>query len=108
MQNIAPALRFRRTGRMAHGSLALVLLIVVALAAQKTDTSPVLFSTVMQRVSAQPEFRERVLTGIRDVPKVGEFLSPNLIERLRMLILGKKWQRVASACCTARIPSSPS
>ena len=41
-----------------------------------------------------PEFRERVLTGIRDVPKVGEFLSPNLIERLRVLILGKEWQRV--------------
>jgi hypothetical protein len=94
MPNIAPDLRFRRPGRMAPGSLALVLLIVVALPAEKTDTSTVLFSTVMQRVSAQPEFRERVLTGIRDVPKVGEFLSPNLIERLRVLILGKDWQRV--------------
>jgi hypothetical protein len=48
----------------------------------------------MQRVSVQPEFRERVLKGIHDVPKVGEFLSPNLIERLRVLILGKEWQRV--------------
>jgi hypothetical protein len=94
MPNIAPDLRFRRPRRMAPGSLALVLLIVVALPAEKTDTSTVLFSTVMQRVSAQPEFRERVLTGIRDVPKVGEFLSPNLIERLRVLILGKDWQRV--------------
>jgi hypothetical protein len=67
---------------------------VVALAAQKADTSPELFSTVMQRVSAQPEFRERVLQGIREVPKVGEFLSPDLVERLRVLILGKEWQRV--------------
>jgi hypothetical protein len=67
---------------------------VVALAAQKTDTSPELFSTVMQRVSAQPEFRERVLEGIREVPKVGEFLSPDLVDRLRVLILGKEWQRV--------------
>jgi hypothetical protein len=94
MQNIAPDLRSRRSGRMALGFLALVLLIVVALAAQKTETSPVLFSTVMQRVSAQPEFHERVLTGIRELPKAGEFLSPNLIERLRVLILGKEWQRV--------------
>jgi hypothetical protein len=48
----------------------------------------------MQRVSAQPEFRERVLTGIRDVPKVGEFLSANLIERLPVLIL---WN--CGGCC---------
>ena len=48
----------------------------------------------MQRVSAQPEFRERVLQGIREVPKVGEFLSPDLLDRLRILILGKEWQRV--------------
>jgi hypothetical protein len=37
----------------------------------------------MQRVSAQREFRERVLEGIREIPKVGEFLSANLVERLR-------------------------
>ena len=48
----------------------------------------------MQRVSQQPEFRERVLDGIREVPKVGEFLSPDLLKRLRVLILGKQWQRV--------------
>ncbi len=89
MPNIASDLRFRGIAR-----IALVLLVAVALAAQKIDTSSVLFSTVMQRVSAQPEFRERVLTGIRELPKVGEFLSPNLIERLRVLILGKEWQRV--------------
>jgi hypothetical protein len=28
------------------------------------------------------------------VPKVGEFLSPDLVDRLRVLILGKEWQRV--------------
>jgi hypothetical protein len=67
---------------------------VIGLAAQKSDTSPVLFSAVMQRLSAQPEFRERVLQGIHEVPKVGEFLSPNLVGRLRVLILGKEWQRV--------------
>ncbi len=48
----------------------------------------------MQRVSVQPEFRDRVLKGIREVPKVGEFLSPDLVDRLRVLILGKEWQRV--------------
>ena len=48
----------------------------------------------MQRVSAQPEFRERVLQGLCEVPKVGEFLSPDLVDRLRVLILGKEWQRV--------------
>ena len=62
--------------------------------AQEADTSPELFSAVMQRVSVQPEFRERVLQGIREVPKVGEFLSPDLVDRLRVLILGKEWQRV--------------
>ncbi|MGA9720163.1 MAG: hypothetical protein WBQ79_17935 [Acidobacteriaceae bacterium] len=61
---------------------------------QKPDTSPEPFSAVMQRVSVQPEFRERVLQGIREVPKVGEFLSPDLVDRLRVLILGKEWQRV--------------
>ncbi|HEX4582498.1 MAG TPA: hypothetical protein VH139_10575 [Acidobacteriaceae bacterium] len=66
----------------------------IGLAAQKTDSSPELFSVVMQRVSAQSEFRERLLQGIREVPKVGEFLSPDLVERLRVLILGKEWQRV--------------
>jgi hypothetical protein len=35
-----------------------------------------------------------VLKGIREVPKVGEFLSPDLVDRLRVLILGKEWQRV--------------
>jgi hypothetical protein len=75
-------------------SLALILVIVVGLAAEKTDNSPELFSAVMRRVSVQPEFRERVLDGIREVPKVGEFLSPDLVDRLRVLILGKEWQRV--------------
>src|SRR5215471_10882662 len=94
MPKTATAARIRRPGRMAMSSLALILLIAIGLAAQMSDTSPVLFSTVMERVSVQPEFRERVLQGIHDVPKVGEFLSPNLIERLRVLILGKEWQRV--------------
>jgi hypothetical protein len=70
------------------------LVIAIGLAAQNSDSSPELFSTVMQRVSAQPEFRERVLQGIRELPKVGEFLSPDLLDRLRVLILGKEWQRV--------------
>ena len=88
------ALYSRRPAHFALSFLALCLLMAGAFAAQKTDTSPELFSTVMQRVSAQPEFRERVLEGIREVPKVGEFLSPDLVDRLRVLILGKEWQRV--------------
>jgi hypothetical protein len=88
------ALHSRRAARISLTSLALMLVIVVGLAAKKTDSSPELFSALMQRVSVQPEFRERVLEGIREVPKVGEFLSPDLVDRLRMLILGKEWQRV--------------
>jgi hypothetical protein len=80
--------------RIALCVLALAGLTGIALTAQKPDTSPELFSAVMQRVSVQPEFRERVLQGIREVPKVGEFLSPDLVDRLRVLILGKEWQRV--------------
>ena len=75
-------------------ALALIPGIAFGVAAQKADSSPELFSAVMQRISAQPEFRERVLQGIREVPKVGEFLSPDLVDRLRVLILGKQWQRV--------------
>ncbi len=94
MPKTVPRLHLRRPLRVALRSAALMFLLVVGIAAQKTDTSPILFSAVMQRVSAQPEFRERVLQGIREVPKVGEFLSPDLVDRLRVLILGKEWQRV--------------
>jgi hypothetical protein len=94
MPKNARACKSRRPARIALSSLVLALLLAVTLAAQKADTSPELFSTVMQRVSAQPEFRERVLEGIREVPKVGGFLSPDLVDRLRVLILGKEWQRV--------------
>lgn len=88
------ALHSRRTARISLMSLALIPVFVVGLTAEKTDSSPELFSAVMQRISVQPEFRERVLEGIREVPKVGEFLSPDLVDRLRVLILGKEWQRV--------------
>jgi hypothetical protein len=94
MPKTVPRLHLRRPLRVALRSAALMFLLVVGIVAQKTDTSPILFSAVMQRVSAQPEFRERVLQGIREVPKVGEFLSPDLVDRLRVLILGKEWQRV--------------
>jgi len=94
MPKTLPCLHLRRPVRVALRFAALMLLLVVGIAAQNTDTSPILFSAVMQRVSAQPEFRERVLHGIREVPKVGEFLSPDLVDRLRVLILGKQWQRV--------------
>jgi hypothetical protein len=93
MPKTQSALRTRRLPTLLT-SLALILALSIGLAAQKTDSSPELFSVVMQRVSAQPEFRERLLQGIREVPKVGEFLSPDLVERLRVLILGKEWQRV--------------
>ena len=94
MPKTASVLYARRLRRTALRSLALASVVAIGLAAQQSDSSPELFSTVMQRVSAQPEFRERVLEGIREVPKVGEFLSPDLVDRLRVLILGKEWQRV--------------
>jgi hypothetical protein len=94
MPTTASALYARRLRRTALSLLVLASVIAIGLAAQQSDSSPELFSTVMQRVSAQPEFRERVLEGIREVPKVGEFLSPDLVDRLRVLILGKEWQRV--------------
>lgn len=80
--------------RRRQAGIGLCALAVAALMAQKIDSSPELFSAVMQRVSAQPEFRERVLEGIREIPRFGEFLSPDLVDRLRVLILGKEWQRV--------------
>ena len=94
MARIASAPRICRPYRAALSCLVFLLLVAIGLPGQESDSSPVLFSTVMQRVSVQPEFRERVLQGIHDTPKVGEFLSPNLVQRLRVLILGKEWQRV--------------
>ncbi len=94
MLKTQPALQSGRLARIPLRSLLFFVIMVVGLAAQTTDGSPELFSAVMQRLSAQPEFRERVLQGIREVPKVGEFLSPDLVDRLRVLILGKQWQRV--------------
>jgi hypothetical protein len=88
------SLRPRRPIPSVLATLLLIVLAVAALTAQRADTSPELFSTVMQRVSAQPEFRERVLHGIREIPRFGEFLSSDLVDRLRVLILGKEWQRV--------------
>lgn len=89
MQKIARVL-----GRWHRILIILCLAVAATLIAQETSAGPELFSAVMQRVSTQPEFRERVLEGIHDVPKVGEFLSPDLLDRLRVLILGKEWQRV--------------
>jgi hypothetical protein len=87
MPTTASVLHARRLRRTALTSLALAFVVAIGLAAQQSDGSSELFSMVMQRVSAQPEFRERVLEGIREVPKVGEFLSPDLVDRLRVLIL---------------------
>ncbi len=94
MPKTQPALHSRRIARILLTCLSLTLVVAIGVAAQNTDSSPELFSAVMQRISAQPEFRERLLQGIREVPKVGEFLSPDLVDRLRVLILGKQWQRV--------------
>src|SRR5947209_8005429 len=94
MAKTQPALHSSRIARIPLRPVVLAVIVVIGLEAQKTDSSPELFSAVMQRVSAQAEFRERVLQGIREVPKVGEFLSPDLVDRLRVLILGKQWQRV--------------
>jgi hypothetical protein len=44
----------------------------------------------MHLVSGQPEYRKKVLTGLRETRKFGEFLSPDLVENLRMLILGQE------------------
>lgn len=87
--------RLRRHSRFARLLVPVLGLgLLCAVAAPKGDVGPVLFSQVMQRVSAQPEFRERVLQGIREIPRFGEILSPDMVQRLRVLILGKEWQRV--------------
>ncbi len=51
-------------------------------------------SQLMQRVSQTPEFRDKVLEVTRSVPKIGEWLSPDMVKLLRTAILGKEWQRV--------------
>jgi hypothetical protein len=48
----------------------------------------------MQRLSLNAAFRDKVLQTTRSIPKVGEWLSPELVKRLRSAILGRDWQRV--------------
>jgi hypothetical protein len=55
-----------------------------------SNEKPELFSEIMHLVSGQPEYRKKVLTGLRETRKFGEFLSPDLVENLRMLILGQE------------------
>ena len=63
--------------------------------AQSTQTSkPELLSELMQKVSATPEFREKVLKTTTSIPKIGGWLSPDLVKNLRAAILGKDWHRV--------------
>ena len=78
-------------------ALAISLGTIAALAAfaQSTQTSqPELLSTLMQKVSATPAFREKVLETTTSIPKIGGWLSPDLVKSLRAAILGKDWQRV--------------
>ena len=56
--------------------------------------APELLSQLMQKVSATPEFRDRVLETTTSIPKIGGWLSPDLVKSLRAAILGKDWHRV--------------
>ena len=51
-------------------------------------------SIVMQRVSSEPGYADYVQKLLGDGSKKSEFLTPDLLDRLRKLILGKDWQRV--------------
>jgi hypothetical protein len=55
---------------------------------------PELLSELMQKVSATPEFREKVLETTTSIPKIGGWLSLDLVKSLRTAILGKDWHRV--------------
>jgi hypothetical protein len=74
------------------------LLIATALASCFTvmadSQGPEFLSELMQKVSTTPEFRERMLDATRSIPKIGEWLSPDMVNGLRSAILGKDWQRV--------------
>ncbi len=72
------------------------LLCVSAFSASNTADlqSPELLSQLMQRVSATPEFRDRMLQATSSVPKIGEWLSPGMADDLRKAILGGDWHRV--------------
>ena len=78
----------RPTFYLLFGSLLL------ATAYSQQGQAPELLSELMQKVSATPAFREKVLDATRSVPKIGEWLSPELVKDLRTAILGKDWQRV--------------
>ncbi len=68
--------------------------LLLATAYSQQGQAPELLSELMQKVSATPAFREKVLDATRSVPKIGEWLSPELVKDLRTAILGKDWQRV--------------
>ena len=81
-----------------HRALATVIGIAAALAAASAQSAqtikPELLSQLLQKVSATPEFREKVLETTTSIPKIGEWLSPELVKSLRTAILGKDWHRV--------------
>jgi hypothetical protein len=62
--------------------------------AQQPAQKPELFSTFMQKYSQTPAFRDKVLDVSRSVPKVGGWLTPDMVRDLRKLILGRHWQKV--------------
>jgi hypothetical protein len=82
-------------GKTRLGLIGLTILTALtALAQSARTTTPELLSELMQKVSATPEFRERVLDATQAIPKIGEWLSPDLVKSLRTAILGKDWHRV--------------
>ena len=86
----------RRALKRKHLVLGLVAVTVIfaTCALVAASQPPELLSELMQKVSATAEFRERVLDATRSIPKIGEWLSPDMVNRLRTAILGKDWQRV--------------
>ncbi len=82
-----------KPGRIRFTSLAATLLLAAG-AVLADPLRPELLSELMQKASSTSEFRDRVLNATRSIPKIGEWLSPDLVDRLRAAILGKDWHRV--------------
>ena len=54
---------------------------------------PELLSAFMQRYAQTTAFREKLLDLTRGVPKVGGWLTPDMVQDLRAILLGRHWQR---------------
>lgn len=81
--------------RLSLLSIAAALSVATATHADEApDNHAEPLSSVMQRVSSEPGYADYVQKLLGDGSKKNDFLTPDLLDQLRKLILGKDWHRV--------------